>query len=186
MAPVLFQTLPGLFGFAAAVVLTEISVLLIATGKRFLRQVSVAAVAVVGAVAGEAIGLSLSASAPWAGIFAGLAGGAILGYYLRPVGVGLALAYVGFSVAGNLVSLAYVEYMAALVLFAYGLLLTDLAPTFASSLLSSSILLLVGEWAGISTPALVVLVSAGGAARIMASVLPTRLALRNKRPPIST
>ena len=182
MAPVPFQTLPILLAFVAAVVLAQIGAILFVTGRRYLKQVSVAAVGFVGAMFGETIGINLIPFAPWAGMIFGLAGGAALGYSLRPVGVGLALAYVGYSVAGNLIPLEYVQYVAALVLFSYGLLLTDLAPTFVASFLASSLLLLLGVWAGIPTQAVLVLALAGGAARIMASVLPMRLAMRSERP----
>ncbi len=181
MAPVLFQTLPEIFSFAAAVSLVEISVLLLVSGRRFLKQASIAAVGLVGAVAGEGIAMSLFPAGAWFAIAAGLVGGAMLGRFLRPVGVGLALAYLAFSVVGNLGGYVPIQYAASLVIFAYGLLLTDLAPTFIASLLASSILVLFGEWSGISPPALLVLASAVGAARIMASVLPSRLALRSQK-----
>lgn len=181
MAPVLFQTLPQIFSLAVAVGLVEISILLLVSGRRFLKQASIAAAGLVGAVAGEGIAMSLFPAGAWFAIAAGLAGGAMLGRFLRPVGVGLVLAYLAFSVLGNLGGYAPIQYAASLVIFAYGLLLTDLAPTFIASLLASSILVLLGEWSGISPPALIVLASAVGAARIMASVVPTRLALRGHR-----
>ena len=184
MAPVPFQTLPTLLAFVPAVVVAQMGVTLFTTGRRFLKQVSAAAVGFVGAVLGETIGINLFPFAPWVGMIIGLAGGTAIGYSLRPVGVGLALAYVGYSVAGNLIPLEYAQYVAALVLFSYGLLLTDLAPTFVASFLASSLLLLLGVWAGIPTQAALVLSLAGGASRIMASVLPTRLAMRSERPAV--
>ena len=182
MEPLLFQTLPGVFNFVAAVVLIQISVYLLLTGRRHLKKVSIAAVALIAAVIGERIGLALLPAEAWVFIVAGLAGGAILGHYLRPVGVGLVLAFLGHSLSANVVGFEYIDYVTATVLFAYGLLLTDLAPTFVSSLVSSSILLLLGVWAGASTPAILVLASAVAAARIMASVLPSRLSTRRPRP----
>lgn len=185
MSPVLFQTLPEIFGFAVAVSFLEICALLLFSGRRFLKQASIAAAGLVGAVAGEGIAISLFPAGAWIAIAAGLVGGAVLGRYLRPVGVGLTLAYLAFSVVGNLGDYLPIQYAAALVIFAYGLLLTDLAPTFVASLLASSILVLFGEWSGISPPGLIILASAVGAARVMASVLPSRLALRGQRSDIT-
>jgi hypothetical protein len=80
--------------------------------------------------------------------------------------------------ANSVVDLSLAQYIFAMDLFAYGLFLTDLAPTLVSSLLSSAILLLSAVWAGASGPAAIVIASAGGSARLMASYLPSWFALR--------
>ena len=182
MEPLIFQTLPGFYSFIAAVAFIQISVFLLVTGRRHFKKVSVAAVSLVGGVVGESIGIDILPVAPWVFIFVGLAGGAFLGYFLRPVGVGLVLAFLGYTISSSIITFEYVQLVAAMVLFAYGLLLTDLAPTFISSLLAASILLLSGEWAGASTPGIMVLAGAVAAARIMAAILPSRLAFRSHRP----
>jgi hypothetical protein len=185
MGPLFFQSLPEIYSYGLAVAMVQVCILLLVTGKRFLKQVSITVSALVGAVLGETIAISLNAGVAWLGIGAGIVGGALIGRYIRPAGVGLALSYLAFSAAGNLANVAYLGWVAALVIFAYGLLLTDLAPTFVSSLLSCSILVLIGEWAGITPSALLVLTTAVGAARIMASILPSRLALRAQRQVLS-
>jgi hypothetical protein len=142
MGPLFFQSLPEIFSYGLAVAMVQVCILLLVTGKRFLKQVSITVSALVGAVLGETVAISLNADVAWLGIGAGIVGGALIGRYLRPAGVGLALSYLAFSAAGNLANVAYLGWVAALVIFAYGLLLTDLAPTFVSSLLSCSILVL--------------------------------------------
>jgi hypothetical protein len=181
MGLLLLGSVPGIFNFAATVVLLQISGILLIKGSRFLKQISVALASLVGAVAVEGFALALFPQGALLGIGVGLAGGAILGYYLRPVGVGLALSYLALTVTGQLVAFAYLQYVAAIVIFAYGILLTDIAPAFIASLLACSILLLFGVGFGLAPVALVVLVSGVGIARIMASVLPGRLALRSQK-----
>jgi len=178
MMPAIFQSLPSDFNIAAIVLLLQIDLLLFLTGRRYIRWVSVAAVALVGSIFGEAGGTALVPGASWAIIPAGLVGGALLGYYVRPVGLGMVLAYVGGTVATSFASYPAAEYIVAVDLFAYGLLLTDLAPTLVTSLLASSIMFLAVLWTGAPAPAAFVLASATGAAKLMASLLPERLALR--------
>jgi len=178
MGPVVFQTLPEIFSFLTVAVLLQVCLLLLFTGRRYLRQVSFVAVGIAGAFIGESISLVLLPEASWLAIAGGLACGVVLCHYLRPVGVGVALAFLAFYGSSYLVDLQYVQYVAAFVLFAYGLLLTDLAPTFIASLLASAILLLSGIWLGVPTAALASLVSGVTIARILASVLPAHLAGR--------
>ncbi len=181
MEPQIFHSLPGLFNFVAVALLIQISVVLFLTGKRFLKQVSIAASAVIGAIVMDGMGSALYIPLPWVFIVAGVAGGALLAFFLRPVAVGLVLAFIGYSISFSLVGLEYAQVTAALVLFTYGLLLTDLAPTFVSSLVAASILLLSGNWIGAPTPAVVLIASAAVAARMMATTLPSRLAARSQR-----
>ena len=175
MGPIIFQTLPEIFSLLTVIVLLQACLLLLLTGRRYLRQVSFVAVGIAGAFIGESISLLVFPAASWFAIAAGLACGVVLCYYMRPVGVGVALAFLAFYGSSYLVSLEYVQYVAAFVMFAYGLLLTDLAPSFIASLLASAILLLSGIWIGIPIPALVSLVSGIATARILASVLPSRI-----------
>ncbi len=184
MDPVLLQTLGPEFNFAAIAVLLQIGILLFATGRRYLKRVSVAAVALVGAVVGEEVALALMPSATWAFVAAGLAGGALLGIYLRPVGIGLVLAYLGYSMSAYVASFPFIQFMVAVDLFVCGLLLTDLAPALVSSLFASSILLLSILWTGASGPVAFVLASGVGAARFMAASLPARLAARARGSPL--
>jgi len=176
MLPTILQSLPGDFNIAAVVVLLQIDLLLFLTGRRYIRWVSVAAVALVGTIVGDAGGTALVPGASWPMIAAGLVGGALLGYYVRPVGLGLVLAYVGGTVGTSFASYPAVGYILAVDLFAYGLLLTDLAPTLVTSVLASSIMFLAVLWTGAPAPAAFVLASATGAAKLMASLLPARLA----------
>ncbi len=176
--PVLFQSLPPDFDIAALVVLIQIDLLLFLAGRRYFRWVNVAAAALVGSVVAEAGGLYILPVASWAITAAGFVGGALLGFYARPVGTGLVLAYVGSLAATNLVSFPYVPYIVAVDLFAYGLFLTDLAPTLVTSMLASSIMLVAVLWAGVPAPVALVLAAGTGAARLTASMLPARLALR--------
>ena len=182
MEPVLFRTLPDFINLVAVAILIQIGILLFATGRRYLKWVSVVAVSLVGALVGEGAAVSTIPSASGILIIMGLLGGAALGYFLRPVGVGLVLAYVGSTIATNLVNVPFVQYVVAMDLFAYGLLLTDLAPTLVSSLLGSSILLITILWTGVSAPSALVLASAFGAARVMASLLPRRFEARGHNP----
>ena len=175
MQPVVFQTLPGVFSFFTVVLLMEICALLLITGRRFLKQTTFVAVGVAGAVIGEGVSLVVYPTAAWLAILGGLAGGLLLCYRLRPAAMGVALAFLAYYGSTYLVSLEYVQYVAALVLFAYGLLLTDLAPTFVSSMLASAILLLSGIWLGFPVPLLVTLVGLAAAARILLTVLPHKL-----------
>ncbi len=178
MEPVLLQAVPYPYNALAVVVLLQVGLILLVTGRRFLKWVSVVVVALVGSAVGGSLGVYLYPSIAWVFTLAGLVGGALLGRLFRPLGVGLVLAYLGAILATEFVSMPFVQYVVALDLLAYGLFLTDLAPTLVSSMLGSAILLLAFVWAGVSAPAALVLASAGGAARLMASVLPSRLALR--------
>ncbi len=178
MGPIIFQTLPEVFSFLTVAVLLQVCLLLLFTGRRYLKKASFVAVGIAGAFIGESISLMVFPTAAWFAIAGGLACGVLLCHYLRPVGVGVALAFLAFYGSSYLVNLEYVQYVAAVVLFTYGMLLTDLAPTFVASLLSSAILLISGVWLGVPVPALISLVSGVTAARIMATVLPSRLAGR--------
>jgi hypothetical protein len=181
MGPVVFASLPWVFSFSAAVLLLQWCMILIGTGKRHLSKVAIALVSLAGGAIGE--GLAMTCNVPaFTGILAGLAGGAILGRYLRPVGVGMALAYLGFAATSNAGPIQYVQYVAALVMFAYGLLLTDVAPTFVSELLASSIMMLVGEWLGAPVLMAFELVTTFAAFRILIWVVPLRFASRNQLP----
>jgi hypothetical protein len=177
MNPVLFQSLGPQSNFVAIAVFLQIGILLFLTGRRYIRMVSVAGVSLIGAVSLESVALAIAPSWAWWFITAGLLGGAYLGYYLRPVGVGLVLAYFGYTMSANVVGYPFVQYVVAVDLFAYGLLLTDLAPTLVSSLFASSIFLVSILWLGASGPAAFVLASAMGGARVMATYLPSRLAV---------
>ncbi len=177
MNPVLFQTLGPQYDFVAIVVFLQIGILLFATGRRHLKMVSVAAVSLIGAVSAESVSLAVAPSSAWWFIAAGLLGGAYLGYYLRPVGVGLVLAYFGYSMSAQVVGVPFVQYVVAVDLFAFGLILTDLAPTLVSTMFASSVLLVSILWLGASGPAAFVLACAGGSARVMASYLPARFAM---------
>jgi hypothetical protein len=177
MNPVLLQSLGPEYNFVAIAVFLQIGILLFVSVRRYLKMVSVAAVSLIGAVSAEGAALALAPSWAWWFIAAGLMGGAYLGYYLRPVGVGLVLAYFGYTLSANVVGVPFVQYVVAVDLFAYGLLLTDLAPTLVSSLFASSILLVSILWLGASGPAAFVLASAAGGARVMATYLPGRLAI---------
>lgn len=178
MGPVVFQSLPEIFSFLTVAVLMQVCLLLLFTGRRYLRQVSFVAVGVAGAFIGEGIALLVFPAASWFAIGGGLACGVLLCHFMRPVGIGVALAFLAFYGSSYLVSLQYVQYVAAFVLFIYGILLTDLAPTFISSLLAAAILLLSGIWLGVPTPALLSLVSGVTIARVLASVLPSHLVAR--------
>jgi hypothetical protein len=182
MGPVIFQTLPEIFSFLTVAVLLQVCILLLFTGRRYLKQVSFVAVGIAGAFIGESLSLLVFPEAAWLAILGGLASGVLLCYYMRPVGVGVALAFLAFYGSSYLVNFTDVQYVAAFVLFTYGLLLTDLAPSFVSTLLAAAILLLSGIWLGVPTPALVTLVTGVAAARVLASILPARLAGRLHRP----
>lgn len=175
MAPVIFESLPGIFSFFTVVLLLEVCVLLFATGRRFLRKVSYVVVGIAGAVLGEGIALMLYPAAALPAIAAGLAGGLLLCRVIRPVGVGIALAFLAFSASTYLVNVEYVQYVAALVMFTYGLLLTDLAPSFVAGLLASAIILLSGIWTGVPIPLLLVGITLMAGARVLFTVVPPRL-----------
>jgi len=178
MGPVVFQTLPEVFSFLAVAVLLQVCMLLLFTGRRYLRQASLVAVGIAGAFIGEGLSLLVFPSMSLFAIAGGLVLGVVLCHYLRPVGVGIALAFLGFYGSSYLVNFQDVQYVAAFILFAYGLLLTDIAPSFIASLLAAAILLLSGIWLGIPTAALFSLVSGVTVARVLASVLPSHLAGR--------
>ena len=178
MGPAIFQTLPEIFSFLTVAVLQQVCLLLLLTGRRYLKQASFVAVGIAGAFIGESVSLMVFPIAAWFAIAGGLVCGVLLCYYLRPVGVGVALAFLAFYGSSYLVSFEYVQYVAAFVLFSYGLLLTDLAPTFVASLLATAILLISGIWLGVPMPALILVISAVAAARVLATVLPSRLAER--------
>lgn len=180
MYPVIFRTLPEIFSFITVILLVQVCVLLLATGRRYLKQSSLVTVGVAGAAIGEGISLSVYPAGAWVAIVGGLAGGLLLGYRLRPVGVGMALAFLAFYGATYIVNFGFVQYVAALVLFVYGLLLTDLAPTFVSFLLASAILLLSGIWMGVQVPLLMTVITSIVAARVLVAVLPPRIVGRNQ------
>ena len=174
MEPVIFQTLPKVFSFVAVALLLEVSALLMATGRRYLKVASLAVVGITGAVMGEGMALATFTTGAWLGAAVGAAGGIVLCKYLRPVGVGVSLAFLAFYGATYLVDFEYIQFVAALVLFTYGLLLTDLAPTFVASLLASSIFFLSGVWVGLPIPLLLTIVIVAGLARILVTVIPTK------------
>jgi hypothetical protein len=180
MYPVIFRTLPEIFSFITVILLVQVGVLLLATGRRYLKQASLVAVGIAGAAIGEGISLSVCPSGAWVAIAGGLAGGLLLAHRLRPVGVGVALAFLAYYGATYIVNVEFAQYVAAIVLFAYGLLLTDLAPTFVSCLLASAILLLSGIWMGVQVPFLMTVIAAIATGRIMAAILPSRIAGRNQ------
>jgi hypothetical protein len=186
MYPVVFHTLPEVFSFAAVIVLVEICALLLATGRRYLKQLSYVAVGIAGAAWGESIALTVYPDGALLAIIAGLGVGVALCRYLRPAAVGGALAYVGFFSATYLVNIEYVQYIAALVLFVYGLLLTDLAPTFVSNLLASGLLFLIGIWVGVPTTTLFVAVTLIAAARIVATAVPRSSGMKPGRGAMTT
>jgi hypothetical protein len=179
MEPALFQSLPPLANSMALIALIEISLLLFISGRKYLKPVSIVIVALVGGVVGEWISVAVAPGSALAFVLAGLAGGALLGKFLRPIGVGLALAFLGYTISTNIVGFPFIEYVAALDLLAYGILLTDLAPTLVSTLLASSIVLLSILWTGVPAPAAFVLASAIGASGLMATLLPPRLMKSN-------
>jgi hypothetical protein len=174
MHPVIFQTLPEVCSFFVVTMLLETCAILLATGRRYLKQASFVAAGVTGAAIGEGIALWIFPGAAWAGIAEGAAAGLLLCYYIRPAAVGVALAYLAFLSSTYLLNIQYAQYMAATVLFAYGLLLTDLAPTFVSSLLAAGILVLTGIWAGVPIALLLAMVSLIAAGRILAGLHPHR------------
>jgi hypothetical protein len=180
MGPVLFESLPWIFSFVAAVLLLQFCIILVGTGRRYFREVAIALVGLSGGVLGESFAISYNFPA-LGGLMMGVIGGALLGYYLRPIGVGLALAFLAYSVSGNLVSIEDVQYVAALVLFAYGLLLTDVAPSFVSGLLSAGIVTLLAEWVGEPLTTTLELVLAVAAVQFLAYAVPLRLASRNTK-----
>jgi hypothetical protein len=167
MHPVIFQTLPEVFSFFVVVMLLEACAILLATGRRYLKQASYVAVGVAGGAIGESAALLVLPSAAWLGIAGGVTAGTLLCYYLRPVAVGVALAYFAFLSSIYLVNIQYAQYVVATVLFTYGLLLTDLAPTFVSCLLACGILVLTGVWTGVPIALLLAMVSLIAAGRFM-------------------
>jgi hypothetical protein len=176
MGPIIFQTLPVIFSFLTVAVLLQACMLLLFTGRRYLKQVSLVAGGIASAFICESFSLLVFPEAAWLAIAGGLASGVLLCHYLRPVGVGVALAFLAFYGSSYLISFEGVQYVAALVLFAYGLLLTDVAPTFVASLLAFAILLISGIWLGVPTLALISLISGVAVARVFATVLPAKLA----------
>jgi hypothetical protein len=179
MGPDLFPSLPDLFSFIAAAVLLQVSLILFLTGRRLLTQVSVAAVAILGALLGEGVAGLVFPSPTLILIVVGMVGGGVVCYYLRPLGVGLGLGFLAFSISGTWTSDGNVQYVAGMLLFVYGVLLTDLAPDFVAALFASTMLLFFGALAGISSSALLVLLVGANAARLMAMVLPARMAARS-------
>ena len=175
MPPLIFQSLPGIFSFVALVALLQVCVLLFVTGRRFFKKATYAAVGIAGGAMGEAVALAVYPMAAWPAIAVGIVGGVLLSKFARPVGVGLALAFLGFSVSTYLVNLEYVQYVAALVLLAYGLLLTDLAPTFVAGLLASAIVLLSGISTGVPIETLMALILLAAGTRLVLTLVPSRL-----------
>jgi hypothetical protein len=189
MHPVVFQTLPEVFSFSVVVMLLETCAVLLATGRRYLKQASFVAVGVAGAAIGEGAALLALPSAAWAGIAVGALASVVLCYYLRPVAVGIALAYLAYVSSTYLISIQYAQYVAATVLFTYGLLLTDLAPTFVSSLLAAGILIPAGIWIGAPVGLLVALVTLICAGRALVGIHPQRIlarAIKSVRPRLET
>ena len=174
----MFQSLPPLADLLAAVAFLQIGMMLLITGKRYLRAVSVAFVSLLGGIAAEGFAAAVFPPAVWVLTPAGLVGGALLGYFLRPIGVGASLAYLGGLAAAQTVGDPLVQWVVALDLFAYGLLLTDLAPTLVTSMIASFVVLFSFLWTGTPLLAAMVLAAAAGAARVMASTLPSRLAVK--------
>ena len=185
MEPVLFQSLSNPINLVAVILFLQIGIITFLTGKRHLRLVSIFAVSLVGGLAGGNAAAQFLPSAGWIFVIGGIVGGGLLGYFLRPVGVGLALAYIGSLLAGNLVNIPFVQVVVAMDLFAYGLLLTDLAPILVSSLLASSILLASILWLGAPAPVAFILAAAIGGSRFMASNLPSKLSMRGHTPSLS-
>jgi len=174
MAPVIFQTLPEFLSFLVAVLLLQTSAILLSTGRRFLKQASFVAAGISGAAIGEKAALSLFPSFALFAICGGLIAGLMLCQYFRPIAVGVSLAYLTFFSSTYLVSMQNAQWIAALVLFAYGLLLTEVAPTFISNLLASVILVLAGIWVGIPISFLFAAVFAIGGIRVLLTVLSSK------------
>lgn len=127
MAFDLIPYLPQTFNVPGFVALLTISLLLIFAGSKLISELTFLLVGLIGGLVGVSIGYAYFGTA---GGFFGFAVGFLLGGFasvvLLPVGVGIAIGYVGFAVAKTLIPDAFVAPLVGLVAFAYGLLLTDL------------------------------------------------------------
>jgi len=129
----LLPFLPSSFDFIAFVALLVVSLLMIFVGSRFTQGLAYVAVGLVGGSIGFSLGLSYGSLGSMVGFISGFLLGGAAAVFLLPLGLGLVLGFMGYQVAASLTAIAVIPFMAALVAFTYGLLLTDLLLPVVSS-----------------------------------------------------
>jgi len=129
----LLPYLPSTFDFIAFVSLLVISLLLIMVGSRLTEGLAFVVVGLVGGSIGYGLGAGFGTASSMAGFVAGFLSGGVVALLLLPLGMGLALGFMGYQVAASLTGILIVPLMVSIVCFTYGLFLTDLLLPVVSS-----------------------------------------------------
>jgi len=122
----LLPYLPSTFDFVAFVSLLAISILLMVVGSRLTEGLAFVVVGLVAGSIGYGLAAPLGTGASMLGFVAGFLSGGVVSVFLLPLGMAIALGFMGFQVAATFTGFLPVPLMAGIVCFAYGLLLTDL------------------------------------------------------------
>jgi len=129
----LLPYLPTTLDFIAFVSLLVISLLLIMVGSRLTEGLAFVVVGLVGGSIGFGLGAAFGTASSMVGFVAGFLSGGVVALLLLPLGMGLALGFMGYQVAAGLTGIVIVPLMVSIVCFTYGLFLTDLLLPVVSS-----------------------------------------------------
>ncbi len=144
--------MPEAFATPTLVFLLAVSLMLMFVGRRFIDAIAWLVVGLVGAAIGVTFGSPFGALGSVIGFVGGFLIGGVASVFLLPLGLGFALAYVAYSIAGHFVNITLVPDLVAVVCFAYGLLLTDLLLPVVSSAVGGAIFFDIMFTMGTSSP----------------------------------
>jgi hypothetical protein len=172
----LLPYLPPSFDFFAFVSLLVISLLLIFVGSRLAEGLAFVVVGLVAASIGFALGVPFGTPSSLVGFVAGFLLGGAAAVLLLPVGMGLALGFMGYQVAASLTGIELVPVMVAIVCFTYGLFLTDLLLPVVSSAAGGLMLYDAAISLGMPTPEMVLVVATMSMIGVVVQTVPFRRA----------
>lgn len=133
--------LPQNYDLVSFIGLLTMSFLLIFGGTRLIRSLSLILGGLIGALAGLTIGSqAYGMIGATLGFAVGFALGGVMSLYFLPVGIGLAMGFMGYSVAKTFIPITLVPPLVGVVCFAYGLLLTDVLLSVMSATLGGMVL----------------------------------------------
>jgi hypothetical protein len=181
MGPAIVETLPFYVSFCVLVVFIDVALIMVITGKKHVKtSITVLSSLVTGTLFVDIFG-SKSVELSFAFFIAGLIFGYSLSFLIRPVATGIVLGFQGYLAATLSANIFPVHLTAAIVLFSYGFLLTEVAPSFISILVSSTILYVSGVWIGIDPVISIFFVCAVSGARATVTVFESKIVSKFRR-----
>ena len=137
----LLPYLPRSFDVPAFVALLSISLLLIFFGRRLIQGITFILVALIGGLLGLTMGSAyLGLPGALVGFVTGFLLGGLASILLLPLGIGIAMGFMGYAVAKIFIGIPFAPPLIGVVAFAYGILLTDLLLPVVSAALGGVIL----------------------------------------------